>query len=280
MAQNNTRMSMFARLVFWYVAANALLGALILILFPSQTDTLFFWTIKPPINAALFGALYLGGAVTVAWVSYRGEWEPARFLIPVLVSAGFFISLTTLMHLDRFAPGIKLVYWLVIYIGAPLLALYFYVDQERRGANWTVAEPITPATRWIAIVTGAVVLLLGIVLLVAPDAALPYWPWPTTPLMIRIFASWFCAFGVGLIWFHFDRDWERVHYIAKLMVAAAVLDLLMVFVHRDDITLVGINLWVYCFHLTAFGLVGLLMHWLQRKARLAVRPAVLQPQAP
>jgi hypothetical protein len=47
-------------------------------------------------------------------------------LIPILVAAGVLIALTTFLHLDRFTPGLKLWYWLVIYIGAPLLAGLFY----------------------------------------------------------------------------------------------------------------------------------------------------------
>jgi hypothetical protein len=266
MQATNHPMSSFMRFVFWFVAANALVGALSLIFFPGDTDRLFFWEINPPINAALFGALYLGGAAVVALVTYRGQWEPARFLIPVLVSAGALISVTTLLHLDRFTPGLRLVYWLVIYIGAPLLALLFYVQHERSGAaNWTATRPVTRATRTLAVTVGAVLVVLGILALIWPEQVVAQWPWPITPLMVRIFASWFSAFGVGLLWFWIERDWERVRHIADLMIAAAGLDLLMVFIHRQDLTSVGANLWLYCFHLALFGLVGLLMYWLQRK---------------
>jgi len=166
MAYKDKPMSLYMKLVFWFVAANALAGAILLMGFPTCTDTLFFWTIKPPLNAALFGALYAGGATIVALVTYRGRWESARFLIPILVSAGFFISATTLLHLDRFTPGLRLEYWLIIYVGAPLLALFFYVWHERGGANWTVTEPVLPATRAIAIATGTLLVALGILVLV------------------------------------------------------------------------------------------------------------------
>jgi hypothetical protein len=33
-----------------------------------------------------------------------------------------------------------------------------------------------------------------------------------------------------------------------------------------DVTGVGLNLAVYCFHVAAFGVIGLLMHWLQRNS--------------
>ena len=52
-------LSLAARVTLWFVATNALIGATSLILFPTRTATLFFWEIAPPINAALFGALYL-----------------------------------------------------------------------------------------------------------------------------------------------------------------------------------------------------------------------------
>ena len=259
-------MSTLMKVVFWFVAANALAGAGSLIFFPTDTARLFFWEIKPSINAALFGALYLGGAVAVALVTYRGRWEPARFLVPILVSAGALISVTTVVHLDLFTPGLRLAYWLVIYVGAPFLALLFYVQHERSGADWSVYRPVTPATRGLAIAVGAALVLLGVTVLIRPAPVLAQWPWTITPLMVRIFASWFAAFGVGLLWFLVEHDWDRVRHVADLMMAASGLDLLMVFVHRHDLTTVGPGLWIYCSHLALFGLIGLTMHWLQRDA--------------
>jgi hypothetical protein len=274
MPSKDTPLALFARLILWFVAVNALVGAGSLLLFPAQTDTLFFWEIRPPINAALFGALYLGGALTVGWVSYHGKWEPARFLVPILVTAGLFITLTTFLHLDRFITGIKLFYWLVVYIGAPLLALLIYVYQERRGANWSVQEPVRPFTRRLAVITGAVVSVFGLGLLIEPQVVLDSWPWNASPLMIRIFASWFIAFGVGLLWFLVDRDWTRLRLIAFLMIGAAGLDLLMIFLYRADWKSAGLNVWIYCLHLLAFGLVGVWMLWLQRKPQtIAPNPA-------
>ena len=106
-------------------------------------------------------------------------------------------------------------------------------------------------------------------MLVWPDGVVTNWPWPITSLMIRIFASWFSAFGVGLLWFTFEQDWSRLQHVANLMIAAAGADLLMIFIHRSDLTSTGLSLWIYCFHLAMFGLVGLLMYWLQRKTVLS-----------
>ncbi len=270
-------MSRVMKLVFWFVAVNALAGALSLIFFPTRTRTLFFWEITPALNASLFGALYLGGAVTVAWLTYRGAWEPARFLIPVLVTAGVLISVITLIHLERFTAGFKLLYWLLIYVGAPLLAVFFYVAHERAGASWAVTQPTSLPTRIIAVGLGSVLLVLGFGLLMWPEVALPFWPWPMTPLMLRVFAAWFSAFGAGLLWFLVEREWTRLKYVANLMIASSALDLLMILIHRGDLTTTGLNLWVYCFHLALFGAVGLLLHGLQWV--LAPRPAAVAARA-
>jgi hypothetical protein len=241
----NTPLTLFSKIVFAFVALNALAGALSLMFLPSNTETLFFWTITPPVNAALFGALYFGGACVVGYLTWRGEWEPARFLIPVLVSAGILISLTTLLHVDRFAAGIKLFYWLVVYVGAPLLALLIYWLQERKGANWKISAPLSPVTLAIAGIVGAVLVLFGLGMLAMPMPFVENWPWRTSPLMQRIFASWFAAFGVGLLWFWVDRDWNRVRFVAILMIGASALDLLMVFIHRGDVATSGPILWIY-----------------------------------
>lgn len=260
----NTKMSWWARLIVGFVAINALAGALILIFFPSHTETLFFWPITPPINAGLFGALYLGGAAAVSLAVWRNDWEPARFLVPILVSAGVLISWVTLLHLDKFTPGVRLFYWLTVYIGAPVLAALIYVHQERRGANWQVKEPIRPLTRRIALITGSFVLAAAVLIIVRPETAVEQWPWPTTPLMVRIFAAWFGAFGVGLLWFLVEQDWQRLYPIPNLMIAAAGLDLLMVLLYRHELS-GGTALWLYCGHLVLIALIGGLLHWAQSR---------------
>ena len=257
-----TKLQPWARFIYGFVALNALVGAVILIFLPKQTEALFFWPVNPPINAGLFGALYLGGAAAVSVATYRNRWEPVRYLVPILVAAGILISWVTLLHLDKFAPGVRLVYWLVIYIGAPLLAIVIYTFQEKGGANWAVAEPVRPFTRAVALITGTIVVALGVLIILWPGVAVANWPWPTSPLMVRIFAAWFGAFGVGLLWFQVERDWQRLYQIPNLMIAAAGLDLLMVFIYRHQVT-GGITLWLYCGHLVLFALVGGLLHWLQ-----------------
>jgi hypothetical protein len=82
-------------------------------------------------------------------------------------------------------------------------------------------------------------------------------------LMVRIFAAWFGAFGAGLLWFIVEQDWQRLRHLPNLMIAAAGLDLLMVFIHRSAIATTNLTFWLYCGHLLLFALLGVLLHRLQ-----------------
>jgi hypothetical protein len=66
------------KFVLWFVVLNTILGALLLILFPTQTESLFFWNITPPINAMLMGVLYLVGGAAVSYAALRGSWAALR----------------------------------------------------------------------------------------------------------------------------------------------------------------------------------------------------------
>lgn len=278
MQNHDTPLSPFARLVLGFVAVNAFLGAGSLILFPGQTDSLFFWEISPPLNSALFGALYLSGAIATTRAVVRGVWEEARFLVPVLVTAGVLLLLTTWLHLDRFRPGFPLVYWLAVYLVAPVLAILIYIQHERRGASWQVARnPIRPATRLLALLAGAVVGLAGLVGLIRPDLVSPLVPWPMSALMVRVFSSWFTAFVPGLFWFALERDWQRLAPLANLLILSAVLNPLLILLHRQDLTPGSGSLGLFLAGIAGGGLISAAMHWIQRTPALS--PAEMDPSA-
>ncbi|MCL4261992.1 MAG: hypothetical protein KJ069_02195 [Anaerolineae bacterium] len=42
--------------------------------------------------------------------------------------------------------------------------------------------------------------------------------------------------GAGLLWFGVEKDWRRLTGLPNLMMASAGLDLLMLFLHRQEVT--------------------------------------------
>ena len=103
-------MSLPMKLVLWFVVANAYAGAISLIVFPTDTRATFFWQIAPPINAGLFGVLYLAAGSVVLRAVLHGRWEPARYLTAMVPAFTGLMLLTTLLHLDKFDQGPKLYY--------------------------------------------------------------------------------------------------------------------------------------------------------------------------
>jgi hypothetical protein len=270
-----TPLSVPAKIFFGFVALNALLGAVSLLLIPYRTSTFFFWEISPQINAAILGGFYLGATLTIVQVLRRGSWESARFLTPVVCGIGSLLALTTLIHLEKFIPGVRLVYWLSVYLSLPPLAILFYILHERRGANWQiVGRPVRLATRLLATGTALIAALfaLGGFLIPGPFGAAA--PFPIAPLMMRVIASWAGSFVPGLLWFWREPDWERVAPLANLLLFVAVFDPLLVLVHRADFEPGATPYWAIMLQILASGLIGLGMHWLQRQP--AVSPARAQ----
>lgn len=136
MASNEKQLSKFMKFVFWFVVVNSSSGSLLLILFPTQTETLFFWNITPPINAMLVGAMYLVASIAVAYAAIRGTWESARLILVMGFSLSAVLLAATLMHIDRFVPGAKLYYWLFVYFIFPVLCwLRFYIGVTKKAVQ-------------------------------------------------------------------------------------------------------------------------------------------------
>ncbi len=272
MSPTYTLMSLPMKLVLWFVVANAYAGAISLILFPTTTQSTFFWQIAPPINARMFGVLYLAAGSVVLQAVLRGQWEPARYLIAMVPAFTGMMLLTTWLHLDRFDKGVKLYYWLLVYIVAPVAGIVFYLQHERGAANWQViSQPVAPATRGAALVSGAGAALFAMVAYIFPDLIARSWPWAITPLMVRVFISWESAFAVSLLWFGIERDWRRVQPVAALLVASAALMLLIFFAHRDDVMLGSVTAYLFGASVLLIGLLGAFMYWRQRELVLSKR---------
>ncbi len=258
------------RLVFWFVVFNAYAGAAVLILFPADTQSKFFWTIAPPINARLFGVLYLAAGSVVLHALFHGRWERARYLTAMVPAFTGLILLTTLLHLDRFDKGFELFYWLIVYVVAPLAGVLFYLQHERGGANWDVVErPVARQTRRAAVVAGATAAVVVVFGFGFPRAMAEIWPWTISPLMVRVFLSWLSAFAVGLLWFARDRDWGRLRPVAALLVATGVLTLGVLLTHRDELEATA---WLFAVGIGLVGLLGIFMFWRQRDPLLPARP--------
>jgi hypothetical protein len=118
----------------------------------------------------------------------------------------------TLLHLDRFHFGSTAViarlaawFWLGVYVLVPVAMMTMLLLQEARREvgppRWQALPPrrqaLPPHLAVPLGLQGAVLLVVGVVLFVAPTSARLIWPWALTPLTARMVAAWLVAFGIA-----------------------------------------------------------------------------------
>jgi hypothetical protein len=249
------------RLTLYGFAGLALIAGLLLFIGAEDTEDWFSWTIAPPLSASALGAFYWSAFVLLLTGARAPSWRAARPIVqPVLVIATVLL-VVTLVHLDRFdLDSLFGLFWLCAYIAAPLLLIRGIALQRRRPDGDAPALPLPTALRAGIALQGGILAGLGVLMLLAPDAATDIWPWPLTPLVCRALGAF--VLGVGLVALMVARD-GRVVQVAGLAGAYAVLgalQLLAVAMHEPDLggddLATGIYLG-FCGLIAASGVYGL-----------------------
>jgi hypothetical protein len=263
---NETSLSKGMKALWLLVIFQALGVVLSLLFFPEQTEIFFFWKIAPPVNAMLLGTLYTSTVIFGAQALLRGRWETVRYLVPMLTYSSIMLTIVTLVHIDKFIPGIKLDAWLASYILAPLALNWFYWRNKKNGGTWEIIGPkVLPATRLLALTLGVLMLVLSLTALIFPNLFTASVPWPMSPLIVRAFASIWGAFSIGPLWFARERDWNRLYPIADILTLMPVFWLLVIALYPHDPAFTISGAWPL---LTFLGIVlisGLSLRGLQMK---------------
>lgn len=156
-----------------------------LFLFPENTDVDFAWTINPPIMAAALGASYLAASILEVLAARARIWVKARVAVPAVLIFTVLTLAITLAHIDRFhlfasSPSARFVawVWLAVYVIVPMIMSVAWFRQRRlRGPDLARAAPISAVPRALWFASGAILILGGVCLLVAPADAAAFWPW-------------------------------------------------------------------------------------------------------
>lgn len=206
------------RIILYAASILVLSVGISLYLLSGQTETYFSWTINPPLTAAFLGAGYLASFLLEFLSAKETTWARARTAVPAVWVFTTLTLIVTLVHLDRFhfnAPNFITVagtwVWLAVYLSVPVAMGLLWVHQARQPG----AEPprIAPLPAWLRIllaVQGAIMLLLGIIMLLFPEAIIPYWPWQLSPLTCRAIGAWGVGIGIIAAEAAWENDWLRL----------------------------------------------------------------------
>jgi hypothetical protein len=228
-----------ASVIFW-------LG-LSLFVFPAETETLFAWTIEPPLTAAFLGASYWASTTLAAACARERDWVRARaFAAPYLI-AGVVLLVVTFVHIDRFhMDAVTGWAWLVLYaIFPPAVVLLLLRQVAVPGDEPPRDAPMPRALVLAHGVFGGALAVLGAALVIAPTTADALWPWPLTPLTGRAIGTFVLAQGVLALAVCREHDWGRVRpaMLQQLVVGALQLGALARFSGTFDWDAAGA--WIY-----------------------------------
>ena len=219
MPNSNIKKTTLGIRVILYIASILVLSVSIsLFLFPEQTDMYFSWTINPALTAALLGAGYLTSFLLEFLSAREKVWARARPAVPAVWVFTFLTLIVTLLHLDRFhfnSPALITVVgtwaWLGVYIGVPIAMGILWIHQMRQPG---IDPPrVAPLPKWllvVLIVQGAIMLLLGFVMLFSPELIIPIWPWNLSPLTCRAIGAWGVGIGIIALQAAWENDWRRL----------------------------------------------------------------------
>ena len=228
-----------ASVIFW-------LG-LSLFVFPGHTDTLFAWTIQPPLTAAFLGASYWASTTLAVACASERDWARGRaFAAPYLV-AGVVLLWVTLVHIDRFhMDAVTGWAWLILYVVFPPSVLVLLGRQLRTpGVEPAVRAPIAPPILALIAAQGIVMVALGAALVIAPVDAASLWPWTVTPLTGRAIGTFVLAQGVLSLVVCRERDWSRVRPAMLQCAVVGTLQLVAILRFSDTLDWDTAGAWIY-----------------------------------
>lgn len=204
---------------------------IMLFLFPNHTGLLFAWPIKPTMSAMMLGGTYLGGAYYFTAVFRAQQWHTVKLgFLPVSSFAGI-LGIATLLHWDKFTPGhISFILWVFLYLTLPIIIPVIWHLNQRLNPSASPPEiPLSVSFCWSIGSLGAVLVVVSLILLIAPNGLIPTWPWTLSPLTARVMAAMFALSGLVALGVAINKDWSVARIPLQAQAIAVILILIALF---------------------------------------------------
>ena len=181
----NPRVPDFLRAVTWVECGVVGSAAALLLTMPKWGGTDIWAWITPPFNARYVGVIYLAALVPLVILAVTARWSPGRLVLWEIFIFTAAIMVVMLAYADRFewARVATWVFW-PLYLFLPVNSAVFLW----RLRDWRVPEPLIharAAMTVLALVFGG----YGVAMLVIPEDATGFWPWPVDAFHARIYAA-------------------------------------------------------------------------------------------
>lgn len=268
------------RLVATAVTLILFSAFVILYLFPSQTEQLFAWTIRPSLTPMVLGAGYLAGAYFFIRTMFSQHWHEVANGFMTTTAFCIPMSLATLLHLDRFNHShLTFWIWLATYLTVPIVVPYTY---WHNGGNAPTPSnsygiQLPPPVRLLMALAGTAALLLALGMFLSPNWAIAVWPWTLTPLTARMIAGWLVLPGAAALLIAHDPRWSTARIMMEADLVWVALLLLAVWRGWGDLAPATGVTWLYVGVLVgALTAVLTLYLWMESR-HAASKLAIIRP---
>jgi hypothetical protein len=227
--------------------ALAVANGVFLYALPSRADRDYAWPIKPEASAAFMGAGYLAGAVATALVVFAARrWRSVQPLAPALVVLSVLLLAATVIHAGKFRWDYPPTWiWTGVYAVAPP-AIVVAMHRQRRITDVPSVDRSLHALRAASLIAGLVLLTIAALLYIAPARFGAHWPWPLTPLLARVVASWLAMIATAQLWCAADLRQPHEAFISYAALATWTVTLLATpAIHHGELTRTGSPLFAY-----------------------------------
>lgn len=194
-ASYNAALSPWVR-VFTGAALIVLIAGPLLLLAPQVIVPRWPWTITP-FNARFLGSVYVAELLSLAVLFIHNRWSPGRAALVVSFVFTFVVTIASFIHLASFAGPRRIAVWFILYVGYAALTAGAFLLYRRLPSVAAVA--VSERFGKVMPIAGALLLLYGAALFVAPSFAASFWPWPIDAMHGRIYSAVFLAPGIGLL---------------------------------------------------------------------------------
>lgn len=242
------RVLLASRVLAGIVVPVLAVAFVMLYLFPDNTGLLFAWPVKPRMSAMILGATYLGGAYFFTRVILAQAWHTVRLgFVPVSTFAGI-LGVATILHWDKFTHNhLSFILWVILYLSLPfIIPVVWYANQKlNAGQNQAPEGRFSTGLRIAIAGMGIVLLVAAAILLVAPQAMIPLWPWTLSPLTARVMAAMFALPGLVGIGVASDGRWSSARTIFEAQAISIGLFLVAMPFARADIHWGQWGIWTF-----------------------------------
>ena len=124
-----------------------------------------------------------------------------------------------------------MIVWLVAFIGTALLLWSLLILYGRQASQGNDQRPLTRGMRIYFTIHLAVVIPVGLTMYLGPALAQHLWPWPLSPVNVRLLGAFFVGASILSIWSLRQRYWQAIRPLVALYAVFTTLATLASILH-------------------------------------------------